>query len=158
MATRVIYLALVWLHVVATMLWVGGVAFFPLVALPVARNFPVVASALTGAIGRRFRVIGWVCLGILLVTGPMLLWLHGIRPRMLLAYPFWSSAFGQVLAVKLALVVALLAVTLWHDLWLGPRVTTGDLAALRWARYGGRAMALLSLLVVAAAVVLVRGV
>lgn len=158
------YLLSVWVHVVSACAWVGGLLFFSLVLVPVIRKDPARMGAVVRDIGLRFRVVGWGSLGLLGVTG-----LTNVLARFSLAdlgsAAFWSSSFGLTLAVKLALVAGIVVVTVVHDR-IGPRASAARLSApgsaeaesLRvLASVLGRLVALLALLVVLAAVLLVRG-
>lgn len=73
------------------------------------------AGVLFRATARRFRLVVWSAVAILLLTGPMLVISHG-----------WSlfepARWPSVLRIKLSLVAGLLVLTLTHDLILGPRV------------------------------------
>lgn len=100
-----------WLHVVAAMVWIGGMLFVALVLVPVLRGLP--DPALRGRLmrdaGRRFRAVGWIALALLLASGLGNLW---ARPDLLQAPRFqW----------KLGLVVLALALSALHDFVLGPR-------------------------------------
>ena len=85
--------------------------FIALVLVPVARglNDPPLRARLFHAAGVRFRAVGWVALGLLVVTGVGNLWL---RPY-LLTLPHFQ--------VKLGLVVFALVLSAAHDFVLGPR-------------------------------------
>lgn len=104
-------LTLRFLHVLAALAWIGGMLFIVLVLVPVARNLndPPLRARLFHAAGVRFRAVGWVALGLLLLTGLGSLWL---RPY-LLALPRFH--------VKLGLVVVALALSAVHDFVVGPR-------------------------------------
>lgn len=68
---RTLYLVSVWLHIVAAMAWVGGMLFLVTVLVPLLRT-PAMrpqAAELFNALGRRFRIVGWVAIGTLVVTG-----------------------------------------------------------------------------------------
>ena len=78
---RDLYLFSVWLHILAATVWVGGMAFFMLVLVPLARS-PAVgknAGALLHWIGVRFRAVGWASLAVLVVTGSFNLYARGVR-------------------------------------------------------------------------------
>ena len=71
-----------WLHMLATVVWIGGLAALTLLVLPAARK-TLDAGAyanLLKAIQRRLDPLGWICLLILAVTFVMLktsnLWTH----------------------------------------------------------------------------------
>ncbi|MFQ5899208.1 MAG: DUF4149 domain-containing protein [Candidatus Methylomirabilia bacterium] len=102
-----------WVHVLAAVVWLGGMLFIALVLVPVARGIqdPALRSHLIGQAGRRFRTVGWVALGLLLVTGVASL---SSRP--------WLLRF-RLLHAKLALVLVALILSVVHDFILGPRVT-----------------------------------
>jgi copper resistance protein D len=64
-------LAVRFLHVAAAITWIGGMLFIALVVVPVTRGLEDVAlrRRLVQATGRRFRVVGWLALGVLVATG-----------------------------------------------------------------------------------------
>ena len=104
------YLTLVVLHVLAAVVWVGGMLFLGLVLTPILRGFPAAErAALLSTVGRRFLKIAWTALAVLLLTGPIL----------------WSLRAFQItpaLGVKLILVVVILYLSILHDFSLGPRL------------------------------------
>jgi copper resistance protein D len=143
------YVTLVTLHLLGAVVWIGGMLFLGLVLVPVLRGRPPAErAALLHAVGRRFLTIGWIALGTLLVTGPILWALRGF-------------AVSLALAHKLVLVAIILGLSVLHDFVLGPRLATliaqseasGETARLR------RRVALLARLnVLLALVVLILGV
>jgi copper resistance protein D len=159
-----LYVATVSLHVLAAVLWLGGMLFFAIVA-PVLRRVEdeALRARLFEALGRRFRVVGWVCIAILLLTGTEQLRARGWLSADLWARPgFWSTALGMRLAWKLGLVGVMIAVQAVHDFWLGPRAGratpgTPEARALRSrAAWLARLNALLGVALVYAAVRLGR--
>ena len=153
---------LVWLHMLAAVSWIGGMIFLSVVLMPVLKREPFASqrSLLFPTIARRFRVVIWGAIAILLLTGPPLLHQRGI--------PIMNpSGWPMVLSVKLGLVVILLLFTVRHDLIIGPRVsrilqiptesrTAFDHALVLWSPWIARASLVLTLGVLLAAVVLVR--
>lgn len=63
-----------WLHMLATVLWIGGMTTNLLVLLPSARRTlePSVMGALMGAVMGRFRIITYVSIAVLAVTGALM--------------------------------------------------------------------------------------
>ena len=108
---------LVWVHLVAAVAWIGGMLFLSLVVVPVLKREPFAAERgiLFRAIGRRFRLLVWVSVVVLLTTGPLLLSLRG-------EWLLGPAAWPLVLRMKLLLVAVLIGLTAVHDFWLGPRV------------------------------------
>lgn len=108
---------LVWIHLIAAVSWIGGTLFLSLVLAPSYRALASKpdAGALFRATARRFRLIVWSAVAVLLMTGPLLVVSHG--------WPLFEPArWPSLLAVKLSLVGILLLMTLAHDLVLGPLV------------------------------------
>ena len=106
--------------------------FFSLVVMPALRQGlpPPQRQELIRAVGRRYRILGWASVVVLLVTGPFLVWYHGV---------VWDSDFGWVLSLKLVLVGVMLLLTILHDFVLGPRAvqannphTEGPRRAMIW--------------------------
>ena len=158
------------IHVLAAMVWVGGMLFLALVVVPATRGMPPrERSALFQVVGYRFRTVGWVCIGLLLVTGVVNTAYRGVTWDSLFTAELWASDFGRVLGLKLGVVAVMLLLSLYHDFVLGPasvrahtpgeaRPSAEALALRTLASRLGRVTALLALVVVALAVILVRGV
>jgi putative copper export protein len=158
-----LYQLSVFLHILSAIVWIGGMLFLALVIVPATRGLPPPdRSALFSAVGRRFRAVGWVCIGLLLLTGIVNSAYRGVTLDNVLTAELWTSPFGRVLSLKLAVVAVMLTLSLYHDFVIGPRsvrVTTGPQAQQlrRLASYVGRIEAILALIVVALAIMLVRG-
>ncbi len=153
---------LVWIHLIAAVSWVGGTIFLSLVLAPSYRSMASKpdAGALFRTTARRFRLVVWGAVAVLLLTGPMLVLSHG--------WPLFEPArWPSPLGIKLVLVAALLLMTLAHDLVLGPRVraimaipcdkrSVSDQTILTAATWLPRLALLLSLGVLFVAVMLAR--
>lgn len=164
---RVLYLASVWLHILAATIWIGGIAFLILVVVPwLRRNRAVDAGALLRETGQRFRSVGWICFGVLLLTGSFNLWARGVRIADFGDAAWLGSPFGKSVVAKISVFALVLVISAVHDFRTGPRATaaiqsdpqSSDARRLRRsAALLGRLNALLSLLLVALGVVIVRG-
>ncbi len=162
-----LYLASVFVHILAAFVWVGGMLFLGIVGAPVLRGVepPALRQQLFQQLGLRFRVVGWVAIAVLLVTGVTNLHFRGwLRWDGVLAEPaFWRTTTGHALGAKLLVVALMIALSALHDFGIGPaagRAQAGSPRALelrRRAALMARVNALLAIIVVAAAVVLVRG-
>ncbi len=104
------------LHLLAAIVWIGGMVFLSMVLVPVFRR----EGGLTGerqrvfhGVARRFRVVVWVSVAILVLTGPILL--SGRTDKL-----GESGAWLAILEAKLSLVGLLILLTAVHDFWLGP--------------------------------------
>lgn len=164
---RVLYLASVWLHILATIVWAGGLFFLALVVVPwLRRGERITAATFLRQSGPRLRAVAWGCFAVLLLTGAFNLWMRGVRPADFGRAEWLASPFGQAVVLKLALFAAVLSISAVHDFIIGPRATLAverdprSFEAERLRRAAtllGRVDAGLALALVAAAVVLVRG-
>jgi uncharacterized membrane protein len=157
------------LHILAAVVWIGGMVFLGAVLIPVLRRSRTEGGQYTELIhrtGTRFRNVGWACLAILLVTGIVNLSRWGVGIERLTSGELWASPWGRILAVKLLLVATALAMSGVHDFIVGPRATRTLRAApgseeagrlRRVAGWMGRTNLLIAVLVVALGIMLVRG-
>lgn len=161
-------LLVVWLHILAAAIWIGGMIFLALVLLPLTRRpeFRAAAPSLIRWTGIRFRGLGWACLILLVATGILNLAIRGFTWEHFKNGAIWQSPFGQVLAIKLFLLALILVLSLAHDFYIGPRATAawhsdpGSAQTRRLraqAGWIGRVNLLLALILVGLGVILVRG-
>lgn len=160
------YYAVVTIHVLAALLWLGGMLFLGAIGAPVLRAIepPALRQRLFHELGLRFRTIGWIAIATLVTTGVLMLRARGLLhwSGVFGSVAFWRSALGMTLAAKLAAVTTMIVVSAVHDFLLGPaagRVTPGSPGAIalrRRASLLARANALVGILLVLAAVRLAR--
>lgn len=164
---RLLYLVSVWIHILAAATWLGAAVFLVAVLVPTLRagGDETVRARVLRASGPRLRALGWICFGLLAVTGVGNLAGRGfdLFDRLDLTWRLWTGPFGQALVWKLALFAAVLLLSAAHDFWLGPRAAAADpgsppaLRARRRAAWMGRVVLLLGIAIVGFAVLLVRG-
>lgn len=154
--------ALIWIHLLSAVTWIGGMVFLSVVLVPLLRRDGRFAqhAALFREVAYRFRSVVWGAMGMLVGTGVVLAAGRAIP----LGEPWrWPTIF----VVKMGLAVFLFSLTLLHDLVVGPRVrrimgaaekerTAGELILLRYSALLPRLSLLLALFVLLAAVVLAR--
>jgi copper resistance protein D len=154
------------LHVLAALLWLGGMFFFAAVGAPVLRRVepPALRAELFRTLGAGFRNVGWAAIAVLLVTGVLNLHFHGLLlAELWLDAGFWASGYGHTLGWKLGTVAIMVTTSAVHDFAWGPRasrLTPGSPAAVsarRRAAWLARANAVVGLVLVVAAVRLARG-
>jgi uncharacterized membrane protein len=157
-----LWLASLSIHLLAAVAWIGGMIFLAFVLAPIIRGEHVTAQhvALFRSAARRFRVVAWLSILSLVLTGPFLLQAKTIA----LGVP---SDWPAVFRIKIGLVALLLLLTIVHDLYLGPRAahlakipvadrTPFDRMLITTGRWLARLSLLVALGVVVAAVVLAR--
>jgi uncharacterized membrane protein len=161
------YHLVVTLHVLAALLWLGGMFFLGVVGAPVLRAIEPAAlrQRLFHLLGVRFRTVGWIAIAVLVTTGTIMLHARGLLAwsGVLGSAAFWRTPLGVALAFKLATVVTMIAVSAVHDFLVGPAASgaeagsTQAIALRRRAALLARLNALVGLLLVVAAVRLARG-
>jgi copper resistance protein D len=161
-----LYWTSVTVHVLAALLWLGGMFFLAVVGAPVLRAVepPELRARLFRTLGERFRAAGWTAIGVLIVSGLLNLHLRGLLlgPHWTDA-EFWTTRYGTALAWKLGTVAVMVSVSAVHDFVHGPaagRLEAGTPQALRMRRQAAwmaRVNAVVGLVLVIAAVRLARG-
>ncbi|HET9090312.1 MAG TPA: hypothetical protein VFN54_08485 [Acidimicrobiales bacterium] len=119
-------------HVTAAVFWVGGQLMLSFVVLPAFRRLapPPLVAQVTIAAARRFaRIANRGLLPVLVVSGPLLAWHDGVRPSTIDA-----TVFGQVLEVKIVLVLVVVGLALTHGV-----------TAKRLSRRGSRRLGLVTM-------------
>lgn len=143
---------LMWLHLTATIVWLGGIAFILLVAIPSARQvLRGEAGGLMGEVTRRFTPMANISIFFLLLTGIILMAINGnISGEVLKG---WR---GTALLFKILLFLLMAGVHFFRGKVLAPRIaktqSDGEKARLQklslnlvWLNFGsGLAVLLLS--------------
>jgi uncharacterized membrane protein len=157
-----------WLHLLAAIVWIGGLAFISMVLVPTLRAPGLRAQAvlLLRTAGRKFQRVAYASLVTLAVTGTLNLYFKA-GGSAAAAIALLPTEYGHLLIAKVLLVVAIVALSLYHDFAVGPaaaRALEADpagaaaLSLRKRASWLGRANMLLSLVVMTLALLLVRGV
>jgi len=119
MAFRVFIL---WLHLLGTVVWVGGLCFQLLVVAPLLSHSPVTAERLRFGLSLdiRFRSVMWPTVGLGLLTG--LYNVMNVLYATTLAGGSVPPAFVRLLSIKLLLVVLMLVLQGIQRFGLHPRM------------------------------------
>ena len=145
----------VWLHIIGVSFWIGGMLFLPVVLLPAIKDHPDRRNLLI-ATGLKFRFAGYIVLTLLLITGIFNMYLRGID----LSWKFLViSRYGKLVITKLFLFLLIIAVSLVHDVQARKKLLT-DEEKIRFkvlARWSGRILLIISLMMAYIGVVLSRG-
>jgi putative copper export protein len=132
--------------------------FLPLVLLPGIRNSPDRVKILMEA-GLKFRFFGYIVLAMLFVTGLLNMYYRGIS----FSWSFFTKThYGQLVILKIILFIFVLGISLLHDLMVGKKdlelMQGGDQAGFIFiARWTGRIILLISLLMAYLGVMISRG-
>lgn len=105
---------LYWLHMLATVIWIGGLAALALVVLPAARHSLTAETYSTFLLRLDIRLqrLGWLSLGVLVVTGMFQMSAHPRYEGFLAITSPWAGAILIKHAV-IGLMVALSAYLTW---------------------------------------------
>lgn len=108
-----------WLHLLAAMVWVGGMLFLLLVLLPVVRRelAPQERTLLVARVGQRFERVSLLALLVLVVTGILNAERRNVQWGRLSEY-----AWGQTLHTKLEILGVVIVLTLVHTRYYGRRL------------------------------------
>jgi putative copper resistance protein D len=161
------FLVSMWIHLLAAITWIGGLAFIAMVLVPTLRRPELKSQAvlLLRVSGAKFMRIAYATLVTLVVTGTSNLFLKAGGSWDNVA-ALWPTTYGRLLEAKITLVVVVIALALYHDFVVGPAATrameadpsgAAALALRRRASWIGRINTLLSLAIMTLALLLVRG-
>ena len=134
-------------HVLAAAFWLGALG--PLTIAARCRE-----PRALGAVAVRFGRIAMAGVGALLAAGAAVLWiLLGSFSEL------WTSGYGCLASVKIALVACLLSLAAWNKMRLVPRIVSADPAAVRSLRRSIRAEMLVAglILLITAALTTLAG-
>lgn len=118
--SEVLFLLIRWIHAIAAVAWVGGGLFYLLILRPYLRR---TANGVEVAIGKDFRTLVTMAMGILLVTGSIMTFER-------LASGFIGTPYIIVLAIKVVL-----AIYMFYLIRFVRLQTRRNNPQLRYARY-----------------------
>ncbi len=166
---NILRISIVLIHILAALIWIGGMFFIALVAVPILRKIesPAKRNEILSFTAKRFRVVSWIAISVLLITGLLNAINHGVTIDLISTGKLFSSYFGKVITLKVILVFIMVVLSVIHDFFLGPRLTNligsslsdpdslKDLKRRRqYVSWLARANVILGILVVACAVML----
>ncbi len=115
------YLAVVnWLHLLATVLWIGGMAVNILVLMPSVKESlePRIAGGFLASVMKRFRLLVYSSISLLVATGVVIM----LFSRSYLGPLQLGNAWSQVLIVKHVFVAVLILLAVYGFEVLAPKV------------------------------------
>jgi uncharacterized membrane protein len=103
------------LHLLSAIVWLGGVLFVKIILEPsLGQLDPAEAGKLQAIVARKFKFVSWTAILLLIVTG------HLKTPRGMMFN--FSSAFGQILAIKHILILGVLLVGAFIGMAVFPKL------------------------------------
>ncbi len=129
--------------------------FLPIVLLPGIKDHPDRRNLLM-ATGLKFRFYGYIVLGLMLVTGILNMYFRGIH----FSWTFFNQArYGKLVVVKVILLIAMIGISLVHDLFVGRKALAQieNKKLKQVARWSGRLLLLIALVMALIGVIISRG-
>jgi copper transport protein len=126
-----------WVHLVAAMVWVGGVATLALLVWPVAPEL------------RRQAFVGFSRIAVGLVAALVLAGIYLAIVRLPELADLWQTSYGRLLLVKVGIVAVALAWGGFHHTFVRPRLEAGGQPRVRASLLGESGVALAVLLAAA---------
>ncbi|MCO5176173.1 MAG: copper resistance protein CopC/CopD [Thermomicrobiales bacterium] len=119
-----------WIHLAASTIWLGGVATLLIVLIYGLRGVPRQQRHETYAVAvERFSTLAIASVIVLVVTGFYSAWLEVGN-----LYALRNTGYGQVLAIKLALIVVLLLLGFTNQRLIGPRLRKSAASGKQFGR------------------------
>lgn len=152
------YLISIYLHVIFTAFWIGGMLFLPLILLPSIKTNPERIHLLFHT-GIKFRFYGWIALIGLIITGITNMFLKGIPFNLEFLI---KNDYGKLLGLKLLFFFTMLLISGLHDFYVGTKTIeqiqqNKSKNTKQLARWTGRINLLLALTIAFLGVAFSRG-
>ncbi len=110
--------ALMWFHLTATIIWLGGIAFILLIAIPSAKQvLRGEAGGLMGEVTRRFTPMANLAILFLILSGIFLMAINGNISGEVL-----KGGYGTAMLLKLLLFLLMAGVHFFRGKVLAPRI------------------------------------
>ena len=119
------FLLSVWIHVLAAVVWVGGLLFIVMVFMPVLRHPELRGDAalLIRTTGQKFKRIAWASLWVLLLTGVANLYFKTNGNLEAMKGIMGIAPYGHIVGTKILLLAIVMGLALLHDFKWGPAAT-----------------------------------
>ena len=115
-----------WLHLTATVVWIGGIAFILFIAIPSAKQvLGADAGKLMGEISKRFTPIANYSIIFIVVTGAALTCFN----KQFSGIGNFGNSWSLTLIMKHVLVFVMVAVHFYRGLILAPRIVKTEAAS-----------------------------
>jgi len=110
---------LYWLHLLASVIWIGGIFLILFDVLPSAKEYlGREAGGFMGIISKRFSTFAGLCIITLIITGAFILALDkGFKSLTAL-----ENLYSRILSFKLLIVLIMIAIHYYRNLWLNPKI------------------------------------
>lgn len=116
---ELIMIASCWIHLIATVIWFGGITFILFIAIPSSKRVLGAESGkLMGEISSRFTPLANFSIVLLIITGVVLTGLNSRSSKIGVPEISWTTA----LILKLLLAFSMVAIHFYRGLFLAPKI------------------------------------
>jgi uncharacterized membrane protein len=123
--TEVILAASYWVHLVATVIWIGGITFILFIAIPSAKHvLGGEAGKLMGEISKRFTPVANYSILFLIITGIALTGLN----KQFSGIGVFDNKWTLILAIKHIIVLDMVVIHFYRGLALNPKIARTESA------------------------------
>ena len=124
--TEVILTTSYWIHLIATVIWIGGIYFILFIAIPSAKNIlGGEAGKLMGEISKRFTPIANYSILLLFITGVALTILN----KQFSGIGIFENKWALILAIKHIIVLGMVVIHFYRGLLLNPKIAKTESAS-----------------------------
>ena len=124
--TEVILATSYWIHLIATVIWIGGIYFILFIAIPSAKNIlGGEAGKLMGEISKRFTPIANYSILLLFITGVALTVLN----KQFSGIGIFENKWTLILAKKHIIVLGMVVIHFYRGLLLNPKIAKTESAS-----------------------------
>lgn len=109
----------VWIHLLVSIVWIGGIFFILFVALPGAKETLEQPGMLMGALSKRFVPLANISILFIFVTGILM----SLLSRSLGEITSLGSSWSRMLSVKMILALIMAGIHFYRGLVLAPQIT-----------------------------------
>lgn len=123
---ELILIACYWLHLIATVVWIGGITFILFIAIPSAKHvLGGEAGKLMGEISKRFTPLANYSILFLIITGIALTGLN----KQFSGIGVFENKWTLILAIKHIIVLGMVVIHFYRGLALNPKIAKTGSAA-----------------------------
>jgi uncharacterized membrane protein len=120
-----ILIACYWLHLIATVVWIGGITFILFIAIPSVKHvLGGEAGKLMGEISKRFTPLANYSILFLVITGITLTGLN----KQFLGIGVFENKWTLILAIKHIIVLSMVVIHFYRGLALNPKIARTESA------------------------------
>ena len=118
--SELILITIYWLHLIATVVWIGGITFILFIAIPSCKKvLGAEADKVLSEISKRFTPLANYSIGLLVITGVVLAGLS----KEFSGFKIFENYWTMMLILKHLFVLVMIIIHFYRGLVLAPKIT-----------------------------------